>query len=98
LRPRHVRPSAGTPGETPPDWFVAKFKGDLEKALQKWPKAPRIKWEKYQTTPATEAEINGWFAKWPGMNIGLATGRPRGSSPWTWTAFEGLKWAKKTLR
>lgn len=87
----------GAPGEMPPDWFVAKFKGDVEKAKTKWPKAPRIKWEKYQTTPATEAEINGWFAKWPGMNIGLATGRASGIIAVDVDGPLGAKWADENL-
>jgi hypothetical protein len=37
-------------------------------------KKPFIKWEKYQTEMPTTDEINQWWKKWPGANIGLVTG------------------------
>ena len=87
----------GAPGETPPAWFLRKFSGDVEKAMQKWPKTPRIKWEKHQTTPATVAEIDDWFRRWPGMNIGLATGSASGIIAVDVDGPEGLRWAEKNL-
>lgn len=37
-------------------------------------KKPLVKWEKYQTTPPTEAELKAWFGK-AERNIGLVLGR-----------------------
>ncbi len=37
-------------------------------------KKPFIKWEKYQTEKADPGQIEAWWKKWPGANIGLVTG------------------------
>jgi len=37
-------------------------------------KHPLIKWEPYQKKRASKEEIEGWFRKWPNMNIGIVTG------------------------
>ena len=39
--------------------------------VRKWAKKPLLyKWKSYIHTPATEAQIRGWWAKWPLANIG----------------------------
>jgi hypothetical protein len=42
--------------------------------IQPREKKPLITWEEFQTRRATEEEINTWWAKWPGANIGIVTG------------------------
>jgi len=37
-------------------------------------------WKKYQTTPATEEEIEKWWEMWPDANIGIVTGKVSGIS------------------
>lgn len=37
-------------------------------------KRPLVRWESYQHTPASEAEIREWFRRWPGSNLGIVTG------------------------
>jgi hypothetical protein len=37
-------------------------------------KTPAIKWEAYQKTPPTKAEIKEWFFQYPGRNIAIVTG------------------------
>lgn len=43
-------------------------------------KRPIIAWAEFQQRRATEEEINGWFAQWPDMNIGMVTGAISGMS------------------
>jgi hypothetical protein len=37
-------------------------------------KRPAIPWATYQHTRPDEAEIRGWFSRWPGADIGIVTG------------------------
>lgn len=37
-------------------------------------KVPLVAWAESQNRRATEAEIRGWWAKWPSANIGVVTG------------------------
>ena len=37
-------------------------------------KTPLIAWQAYQAQHADEAEIRGWFARWPDANVGIVTG------------------------
>lgn len=37
-------------------------------------KIPRIKWQQYQSTAATQEEVEAWWQKWPLSNIGVCTG------------------------
>lgn len=47
--------------------------------LQSGKKIPLLKsWKKYQTTPATDEEINEWWEKNPSANIGIITGKISG--------------------
>ena len=41
-------------------------------------KTPLIKWEKYQTEIATEAEIRRWWTNTTNASIGIATGKVSG--------------------
>jgi len=41
-------------------------------------KIPAIKWEKYQTTRPTEAEVNTWSKMWDDYNIAIITGEVSG--------------------
>ena len=38
-------------------------------------KKPYIKWQEYQTKKADKRQIEYWWGKWPGANIGLVTGQ-----------------------
>lgn len=69
----HVIP-LGSPNEIPPDNHVKRCHGDMQDAMEKWPKTPRIGWRKYQTTPPTKEEVEIWWRLWPNANIGLLTG------------------------
>lgn len=37
-------------------------------------KMPLVSWKEYQSRRPTEAEVAGWFEKWPYANIGIVTG------------------------
>jgi len=37
-------------------------------------KRPLLPWQPLQRTPPTEAQIQGWFRRWPQANIGIVTG------------------------
>lgn len=37
-------------------------------------KHPLVKWEPYQRQPPGEAEIEGWFQRWPGAGVAIVTG------------------------
>jgi hypothetical protein len=37
-------------------------------------KKPMIRWEPYQHQRANDAEIRGWWQKWPDANVGIVTG------------------------
>jgi len=37
-------------------------------------KRPLLRWEKLQLEPPSEAEIQRWYATWPGANVGIVTG------------------------
>jgi hypothetical protein len=41
-------------------------------------KRPLLPWEPLQRSPAGEAEIRGWFERWPDANIGIVTGAVSG--------------------
>ena len=41
-------------------------------------KVPYVQWEPYMREPANEAEIRGWWQKWPEARIGLVTGKVSG--------------------
>lgn len=41
-------------------------------------KKPLIVWKPYQTTPATDSEIEAWWQKFPKANIGIVTGKISG--------------------
>lgn len=42
-------------------------------------KLPQIdSWRKYQTEPADEAQIEEWWTKFPGANVGIVTGKVSG--------------------
>jgi len=41
-------------------------------------KVPLVAWAEFQNRRATEAEIRGWWAKWPVANIGIVTGAVSG--------------------
>lgn len=41
-------------------------------------KKPYIPWAEYQTRRATPEEIKGWWEKWPGANVAIATGELSG--------------------
>jgi len=64
----------GTAGETPPDWMVKRFDGDIERARQQWPKTPRFPWQEYQLREPSDAEFEGWCKRAPGCNWAIATG------------------------
>ena len=46
----------------------------LHKPCDKPGKTPLVRWGKYQVGLPLEAEIRGWWRKWPEANIGMATG------------------------
>jgi hypothetical protein len=41
-------------------------------------KRPLVEWQEYQSRRATQAEIKGWWAKWPKANVGVVTGEISG--------------------
>jgi hypothetical protein len=41
-------------------------------------KKPYVKWEKYQTEKATDTQLQEWWQKWPGANVGVVTGEISG--------------------
>ncbi len=41
-------------------------------------KRPLIKWMAYQQRLATEAEVEGWYRRWPQANVGIVTGAVSG--------------------
>lgn len=55
-------------------------KGQLEddKRCKSPGKHTRIKWTDYQTKLPTEADVRGWWHKWPISNIGIITGAVSG--------------------
>lgn len=38
-------------------------------------KKPRIEWTEFQTRKADDAEITGWWQKWPDSRVGIVTGK-----------------------
>lgn len=47
-------------------WSIIPIKPD---------KTPYVKWEEYQKRLPSDAEIVGWWERWPKANIGLVTGK-----------------------
>jgi hypothetical protein len=43
-------------------------------------KHPRVRWEGLMRSPAGEAEILGWWRRWPDANLGIVTGSVSGLS------------------
>ena len=41
-------------------------------------KHPRVRWETLMEAPATEADIEAWWRRWPDANVGVVTGRVSG--------------------
>ena len=41
-------------------------------------KRPLVRWELFQRRPSSEAEVTGWFERWPDANVGIVTGRVSG--------------------
>ena len=67
----------GSPMEQPPEWFVGKrCGGDQDKAIQDWPKTPRIKWKDYQTRTPDKQIFEGWINGWTHSNWAVVTGNP----------------------
>lgn len=60
-------------------------------------KKPIITWEQYQKRQATQEEIEGWFKKWPEMNIGIVTGDISKLGVVDLDSKEALKWANSNL-
>jgi hypothetical protein len=41
-------------------------------------KRPLVSWLEFQQRPATRAEIEGWYRRWPDANVGVVTGSVSG--------------------
>jgi len=41
-------------------------------------KHPRVRWDDYQTRPATRTEVIDWWRRWPDANVGIVTGAVSG--------------------
>lgn len=41
-------------------------------------KHPRVTWDAYKTTAATESQVRKWWQTWPRANIGIVTGKVSG--------------------
>jgi hypothetical protein len=46
--------------------------------MRKRDKRPAIRWQNYQTVPASEQEVHDWFRRWPEDNVGIVTGAVSG--------------------
>jgi hypothetical protein len=58
--------------DCPPDHVgVGKGHG---RACKDRGKRPLVRWKKYETQRATEAEVRDWWARWPNANVGIALG------------------------
>ncbi len=65
----------GSPFETPPTWFVDdRCSGDMEKAKNEWPKAPRFRWKHYQNHAPNDNAIENWTNQYPHTNWAIITG------------------------
>jgi len=84
-------------GENPPKWLVERCDGDVDKAREKWPKTPRLKWEEFKTRAATPEEVAAWFKRWPGANFALVTGQVSGIIAVDVDGHEGAAWAEANL-
>jgi len=84
-------------GEDPPNWLIERCDGDVDKAREKWPKTPRLKWEEFKTRAATPEEVAAWFKRWPGANFALVTGQVSGVIAVDVDGHDGAAWAEKNL-
>lgn len=84
-------------GEDPPKWLIERCDGDVDKAREKWPKTPRLKWEEFKTRAATPEEVAAWFKRWPGANFALVTGQVSGIIAVDVDGHEGAAWAEANL-
>lgn len=46
--------------------------------IQPRAKRPIVKWRGFEEKPATEADVDAWFARWPDANAAVVTGRLSG--------------------
>lgn len=53
-------------------------------------KEPLIPWQEFQKRRATEAEVRGWFTKWPSANVGIVTGSVSGVAVVDLDGTEGI--------
>ncbi len=65
----------GSPFEEPPAWFIdGRCSGDVEKAKNEWPKAPRFRWKQYQDEAPDDSSIENWTNLYPHTNWAIITG------------------------
>ncbi|WP_257285161.1 AAA family ATPase [Endozoicomonas sp. SESOKO1] len=65
----------GNPFEEPPEWFVNdRCSGEIVKAKEDWPKAPRYRWKQYQHEAPADSQIEHWTNLFPHTNWAIATG------------------------
>lgn len=70
----HIFP-LGAYQERPPQYYIDKKGGDINVAMEKWPKEPRIStWKEYQNVQPTVEQIEKWWSEWPDANIAVITG------------------------
>jgi len=64
----------GDPSSPPSSLCIERAGGDMTKAIEQWPKTPRIAWKQYLNNPADDDQLRIWWLQWPNANIGILTG------------------------
>lgn len=60
-------------------------------------KRPLVAWREFQFRLASEDELQGWWVRWPGANIGIVTGKISGITVIDCDSANAVAWIEEQL-